>query len=447
MKHKYLENSYHNLEDRYPNETEYLQAVHEVLTSVDTIIDDYPDYVKYNVVERLLEPERIILFKVTWMDDQKEIHVNRGYRVQYSSLIGTYKGGLRFHPSVNMSILKFLAFEQTFKNALTTLPMGGAKGGSDFNPKGRSDDEIMRFCQAFMSELYRHIGEDLDIPAGDIGVGKREIGYLYGSYKKITNQVTGSITGKGTTIGGSHVRKEATGYGLAYFVEEALKTIKNTSFKDKKVIISGSGNVAIYAAEKVIELGGIVIAMSDSSGYILCEHGVDLEVIKEIKEIKRACIDTYPSYDAKGTYVKDPQKMWTVKADIALPCATQNELDEPSVQHLIDHNIMMVAEGANMPTTPKGIELLRKHNILFAPGKAANAGGVYVSGLEIAQNASFNPWTFDKVDQKLKEVMKQILHDIYDASKRYDKENDLLFGANVVGFKKVARAMIQQGLI
>ncbi len=447
MKNTYLEKQYQAFKKRYPNEKEYLQALHHVLVSVDHIIDDHPEYEAYNVVERLMEPERVITFKVTWLDDDNRVQVNRGYRVQHSALIGPYKGGLRFHPSVTQSVLKFLAFEQTFKNSLTNLAMGGGKGGSDFDPKGKSDREIMSFCQAYMRELFHHMGEDVDVPAGDIGVGQREIGYLYGYYKKLTNQVTKSITGKDTSIGGSLVRKEATGYGLAYFVNAALKKMKNTSLKDKRVIISGSGNVAIYAAEMVRELGGTVIAMSDSSGYIHCEKGVDLDAIKTIKEEKRDRIETYPDYDANGKYHEDPRHMWTIDADIALPCATQNELDEDAVKHLVDNEVIMVAEGANMPTTEEGIALLKKHNIIFAPGKAANAGGVLVSGLEMAQHAQFTTWTFDKINEKLKSHMEKIFEDIYKTAKDYGENDDLQFGVNVHSFKKLAKAMIQQGIV
>ncbi len=447
MQNTYLDKQYHAFKQRYPNETEYLQAIHHVLTSIDAIMDDHPEYEAYNIIERLLEPERVIGFKVTWLDDNNQVHVNRGYRVQHSALIGPYKGGLRFHPSVTQSVLKFLALEQTFKNSLTTLPMGGGKGGSDFDPKGKSNREIMTFCQAFMRELFHHLGEDVDVPAGDIGVGQREVGYLYGYYKKLTNQVTSSMTGKDTAIGGSLVRQEATGYGLAYFVDTALRKMKNTSLKGKKVLISGSGNVAIYAAEKVIELGGNVIAMSDSSGYIHCEECVDLDAIKTIKEEKRERIKTYPDYDDKGKYHDDPAKLWEIDADIALPCATQNELDATAVKHLVDNSIMMVAEGANMPTTEDGIALLRQHEILFAPGKAANAGGVLVSGLEIAQQAQFSTWSFDTINQRLKEGMKGIFEAIHQTAKEFNKADDLQFGVNVYSFRKLANAMLQQGVV
>ena len=361
MKNQYLQTQYDAFEKRHPDETEYLQAIHEVLTSLDEVIDEYPEYETYNIVERLLEPERVIGFKVTWLDDENNVRVNRGYRVQHSSLIGPYKGGLRFHPGVTQSVLKFLAFDQTLKNSLTNLPMGGGKGGSDFNPKGKSDFEIMTFCQAFMRELFHHLGEDVDVPAGDIGVGQREIGYLYGYYKKITNQVTSSMTGKHALIGGSLVRREATGYGLAYFVEAVLNKMKDTSLKGKRVLISGSGNVAIYTAEKVEAFGGKVIAMSDSSGFIHCDQGIDLETVKTIKEEKRDRIKRYLDHHDEASYTDDPAKLWEIKADIALPCATQNELDDTAVKHLVDNGITMVGEGANMPTTDAGRKRLKEH--------------------------------------------------------------------------------------
>jgi len=446
MKHPYLKKAYDTLLLRTPHEPEFHQAVYEVLESLEHVVDDYPYVIKENIIERLLEPERVITFRVSWTNDQGDVEVNRGYRVQFNSAIGTFKGGLRFHPSVNLSILKFLAFEQTFKNALTTLPMGGAKGGSDFNPKGRSDQEIMRFCQAFMSELYHHIGEDIDVPAGDIGVGRREIGYLYGYYKKLKNQVSSVLTGKGTSYGGSYVRKEATGYGLVYFTNEALKTVYATDFKDKKVIISGSGNVAIYAAEKVIDLGGLVIGMSDSEGIIHDATGIDIKIIKEIKEIKRenikAYLDTYPN----ATYQKNPKKLWEIICDVALPCATQNELDDKDVKHLIKNNVLMVSEGANMPLTKEAIDLLLENNILFGPAKAANAGGVLVSGLEISQNNQFYNYSYEKVDTILKDIMNKMFHDIYETARRYNEPNNLLCGANILSFKKIAKAMHEQGV-
>ncbi|MFW5838699.1 MAG: NADP-specific glutamate dehydrogenase [Bacillota bacterium] len=447
MRNQYLNKQYKMFKAHYPNESEYLQAISEVLKSLDEIIDEHPEFEAYNIVERILEPERVISFKVTWLDDDNNVRVNRGYRVQHSALIGPYKGGLRFHPSVTQSILKFLAFEQTLKNSLTNLPMGGGKGGSDFDPKGKSDCEIMTFCQAFMRELFHHLGENIDVPAGDIGVGQREIGYLYGYYKKITNQVTSSMTGKNTLIGGSLVRREATGFGLAYFVDAVLNKIKNTSLEGKKVTISGSGNVAIYAAEKVKALGGIIIAMSDSNGYVYDENGLDIDRIKYIKEDQRGRIKAYVDDDNDAIYIDDPKKIWEKKTDIALPCATQNELDESAVKQLIDNEVLMVGEGANMPTTDKGKALLQKHNILFAPSKAANAGGVLVSGFEIAQSTQFDNWTFDKINDKLKTMMEHIFDDIYETAKKYNKANDLQFGVNVYSFQKLAKAMIEQGIV
>jgi glutamate dehydrogenase (NADP+) len=447
LRNKYLKSCYNALVSRNEHETEFLQATLELLESVDSIIDEYPHYEKMNIIERILEPERIVQFRVSWLNDQNEVCVNRGYRVQYSSLKGPYKGGLRFHPSVNLSIIKFLAFEQTFKNALTSLSLGGSKGGSDFDPKGKSDIEIMRFCQSFISELYRHIGPDIDIPAGDIGVGQKEIGYMYGYYKKIRNEITGAFTGKGKRYGGSLVRKEATGYGLCYFVDEVLKTFHNTGFKDKKVIVSGSGNVAIYAAEKAIELGAQVIAMSDSSGYIYKRGGIDLDIIKKIKEDNPKRIKDYLNDDDKATYGDNPSDIWKYKCDIAMPCATQNELDYKSALKLINNDVMIVAEGANMPTTYRAVELLKKHHVLYAPGKAANAGGVIVSGLEMAQNTSRYAWSFKRIDSKLDSIMREMFHEIHRTSKRYDRERDLLFGANILSFHKIAKAMMEQGVL
>lgn len=447
INNKYLKTQYQITLDKHPTEHEFHQAVYEMLESIDVIIDQYPHFVKENIIGRLLEPEKIISFRVAWMNQKGGVEVNRAYRVQYSSVIGIYKGGIRFHPSVNQSILKFLAFEQTFKNALTTLPMGGAKGGSDFDPKGRSNEDVLRFCQAFMAELYHHIGESLDIPAGDIGVGRREIGYMYGYYKKLKKENDGVLTGKHVSYGGSYVRKEATGFGLVYFVEEALKTILNKQIKGKKVLVSGSGNVALYTAVKIQELGGIVIAMSDSKGHIYNASGIDTKAIKQIKEIDRLSLDIYPSYDTDAVYKADPTLMWNIPCDLALPCATQNELDEKSIQQLIDHNVLMVAEGANMPTTKKGVDLLRKHKVLFGPAKAANAGGVLVSGLEISQNNQFYSYSYEKIDKILSDVMRRIFHDIHKVSKRYKMDNDLLFGANIHSFKHLAKAIHEQGVI
>ena len=435
-----------SVEKRNPGEPEFIQAVKEVLESIEPMLAARPDIVEAGIIERLVEPERFITFRVTWVDDNGEVQVNRGYRVQFNSAIGPYKGGLRLHPSVNASIIKFLGFEQTFKNSLTGLPMGGAKGGSDFDPKGKSDGEIMRFCQAFMTELYRHIGPDTDVPAGDIGVGAREIGYLFGQYKKIRNEFTGVLTGKSLNAGGSLARTEATGYGLCYFTEEMLHDA-GTSFAGKRVVISGSGNVAIYAAEKATTLGATVIAMSDSSGYIVDENGVDLALIKEIKEVKRGRIREYA--DAKGAsvkYVPACREIWTVPCDIALPCATQNELDAEDAKALVKNGVFAVAEGANMPSTPEAIEVFRAAKVLFAPAKASNAGGVATSGLEMSQNSIRLSWTFEEVDEKLHGIMKNIYKNASAAAEKYGHKGDLVVGANIAGFQKVAEAMLWQGV-
>ena len=435
-----------SVEKRNPGEPEFIQAVKEVLESIEPMLAARPDIVEAGIIERLVEPERFITFRVSWVDDNGEVQVNRGYRVQFNSAIGPYKGGLRLHPSVNASIIKFLGFEQTFKNSLTGLPMGGAKGGSDFDPKGKSDGEVMRFCQSFMTELYRHIGPDTDVPAGDIGVGAREIGYLFGQYKKIRNEFTGVLTGKSLNAGGSLARTEATGYGLCYFTEEMLHDA-GTSFAGKRVVISGSGNVAIYAAEKATTLGATVIAMSDSSGYIVDENGVDLALIKEIKEVKRGRIREYA--DAKGAsvkYVPACREIWTVPCDIALPCATQNELDAEGAKALVKNGVFAVAEGANMPSTPEAIEVFRAAKILFAPAKASNAGGVATSGLEMSQNSIRLSWTFEEVDEKLHGIMKNIYKNASAAAEKYGHKGDLVVGANIAGFQKVAEAMLWQGV-
>ena len=435
-----------SLEAKHPGESEYLQAVKEVLLSIEDIYNQHPEFEKAKIIERLVEPDRIFTFRVTWVDDKGEVQTNLGYRVQFNNAIGPYKGGIRFHASVNLSILKFLGFEQTFKNALTTLPMGGGKGGSDFSPRGKSDAEIMRFCQAFMLELWRHLGPDMDVPAGDIGVGAREIGYLFGQYKKIRNEFTGVLTGKSLNAGGSLARTEATGYGLCYFTEEMLHDA-GTSFAGKRVVISGSGNVAIYAAEKATTLGATVIAMSDSSGYIVDENGVDLALIKEIKEVKRGRIREYA--DAKGAsvkYVPMCREIWTVPCDIALPCATQNELDAEGAKALVKNGVFAVAEGANMPSTPEAIEVFRAAKILFAPAKASNAGGVATSGLEMSQNSIRLSWTFEEVDEKLHGIMKNIYKNASAAAEKYGHKGDLVVGANIAGFQKVAEAMLWQGV-
>ena len=444
LKNEYLKGVLADLERRSGNEPEFLQAVTEVLESLEPVIESDPKYEKNGVIERIVEPERAILFRVSWVDDNGKVQVNRGYRVQFNSAIGPYKGGLRLHPSVNLSVIKFLGFEQIFKNSLTGLPIGGGKGGSDFDPKGKSDGEIMRFCQSFMTELAKHIGADTDVPAGDIGVGGREIGYMFGQYKRLRNEYTGVLTGKGLTYGGSLARTEATGYGLCYYTEEMLKCMKNDSFKGKTVVISGSGNVAIYANEKATELGGKVVAMSDSCGYIYDENGIDLAVVKQIKEVERGRIN---AERVKGAvYTEGCKGIWTVPCDIALPCATQNELDEAAAKALVANGVMAVAEGANMPSTPEAIAVFQAAGIPFGPAKAANAGGVATSALEMSQNSMRYSWTFEEVDAKLHNIMVNIFHNSYDAAKRYGCEGNLVAGANIAGFEKVANAMIAQGI-
>ena len=445
IKNAYLANVYAGLAQRNAEQKEFLQAVDEVLESLEPVIEARPELEKNGLIERLVEPERVVMFRVPWVDDNGKVQVNRGYRVQFNSAIGPYKGGLRFHPSVNLSIIKFLGFEQIFKNSLTGLPMGGGKGGSDFDPHGKSDAEVMRFCQSFMTELFRHIGPDTDVPAGDIGVGGREIGFMYGQYKRIRNEFNGVLTGKGLTFGGSLVRTEATGYGLCYFADEMLKA-NGKSFDGAKVVISGSGNVAIYANQKATELGGKVIAMSDSNGYIVDENGIDYKVIKEIKEVKRARIKTYLDYVPGAKYVEGSQGIWTVACDIALPCATQNELPLEGAKALVANGCYAVAEGANMPSTPDAVAYLQANGILFAPAKASNAGGVATSGLEMSQNSLRLSWTFEEVDERLKGIMKGIFHAAYDASVACDAPGNLMVGANVAGFIKVADSMIAQGI-
>ena len=394
-----------------------------------------------------MEPERFVQFRVPWVDDNGKVHVNRGYRVQFNSAIGPYKGGLRLHPSVNASVIKFLGFEQCFKNSLTGLPMGGGKGGSDFDPKGKSDMEIMRFCQSFMSELYRHIGPDTDVPAGDIGVGAREVGYLFGQYKKLTNEFTGVLTGKGLSFGGSLARTEATGYGLLYFTQEMLACMKNDSIAGKTVVISGSGNVAIYATQKAQELGAKVVALSDSNGYVYDAEGIKLDVVKQIKEVERGRISEYAKRVPGAVYTEGCKGIWTIPCDVALPCATQNELDGEAAKALIKNGVMAVAEGANMPSTPEAIEAFLEAGILFGPAKAANAGGVATSGLEMSQNSLRLSWTFEEVDARLKDIMVGIFHNAYDAAEKYGKKGNLVAGANIAGFEKIAAAMIAQGVV
>lgn len=451
IKNEYVLSVYNDFKKKNEGKKEYIQAVSEILESLELLIENNEEYVKENILERFLEPERYIEFRVSWLDDSNNVRVNKGYRVQYNSAIGPYKGGLRFHPSVNESIIKFLGVEQCLKNSLTTLPMGGGKGGSDFDPKGKSDKEIMRFCQAFMNELYRHIGKDTDVPAGDIGVGAKEIGYLFGQYKKIKNEFNGVLTGKGLSYGGSLGRKEATGYGLCYFTNESLRVQKNTSLEGKVVVISGSGNVAIYALEKALELGAKVIAMSDSNGYIIDENGINLEVIKEIKEVKKGRIKEYLNYVSDAKYVESNginPSIWSVKCDIAMPCATQNELDLNDAKMLVANGVIGVYEGANMPTTLEAYNYLVDNDVIYGPGKASNAGGVSVSGLEMTQNALRLSWSKEEVDQKLKDIMINIFHNVYNTNIKYNiKSNDLLKGANIAGFVKIADAMIAQGVI
>ena len=442
----YLQGVYDGLAKRNPEQKEFLQAAEEVLESLEPVIAAHPEYEKAGLIERMVEPERVVMFRVPWVDDAGKVQVNRGYRVQFNSAIGPYKGGLRFHPSVNLSIIKFLGFEQCFKNSLTGLPMGGGKGGSDFDPHGRSDAEVMRFCQSFMTELYRHIGPDTDVPAGDIGVGGREVGYLFGQYKRLQNEYTGVLTGKGIPFGGSLARTEATGYGLCYFTKEMLADA-GKSFEGQRVVISGSGNVATYANQKATQLGGKVIAMSDSNGYIVDENGIDYKVMKEIKEVKRARIKTYLDYVPTAKYVEGSQGIWTVPCDIALPCATQNELPLAGAEALVANGCYAVAEGANMPSTPEAIAYLQAHGVLFAPAKASNAGGVATSGLEMSQNSLRLSWTFDEVDERLHNIMVNIYKNASAAAEKYGCKGNLVAGANIAGFEKIASAMMSQGIV
>ena len=448
MTNEYLKRVYASVEARDGNEPEFLQAVREVFESLELVIDKHPEWEKASLIERFVEPERVVEFRVPWVDDNGKVQVNRCYRIQFNSAIGPYKGGLRFHPSVNLSILKFLGFEQILKNSLTTLPMGGGKGGSDFDPKGKSDAEVMRFCQSFMSELYRHIGQFTDVPAGDIGVGGREIGFLFGEYKRITNRFDGAVlTGKGLTFGGSLARTQATGYGLCYYASEALKHLKNDSFEGKTVIVSGSGNVAQYAAEKCTQLGGKVVAMSDSQGYVYDANGINLPKLFDIKQKRRARISVYADEVPGSKYVEGCRNIWTVKCDIALPCASQNEMDETGAQALVNNGCIAVFEGANMPLNPGAIEIVKSNGLLYSPGKASNAGGVATSGLEMSQNSIRMSWSFEEVDEKLKGIMKNIYQACYDASVECGCPGDLMVGANVAGFLKVAEAMMAQGIV
>ena len=445
FKSEYLAKVYENIEKRNPGEKEFLQAVKEVFVSLEPVVEQNPNIEKWGIMERIAEPERFIQFRVAWVDDSGKVQVNRGYRVQYNSAIGPYKGGIRLHPSVNASIIKFLGFEQVFKNSLTSLPMGGGKGGCDFNPVGKSDLEIMRFCQSFMTELYRHIGPDTDVPAGDIGTGAREIGYMFGQYKRIRNEWTGTLTGKGLSYGGSLARTEATGFGLCYFTKEMLAS-KGESFEGKRVIISGSGNVGTYANKKTTQLGGKVVAQSDVSGYVYDENGIDYKIVEKIYQ-HRGLISEYLEYVPTAKFVEGPRNMWLdVKADVVLPCATQNEIDEEAAKAIIANGAMAVAEGANMPNTPEAIKVYKNAGILYAPGKASNAGGVATSGLEMTQNSERLSWTFEEVDAKLESIMKNIYKSCVDAAEEYGFGYDLEAGANIAGFKRVAEAMIAQGV-
>ena len=441
----YTERVLEELKAKNPGEKEFHQAATEVLESLTPVVEAHPEYEECALLERLVEPERTVMFRVPWVDDNGKVHVNKGYRVQFNSAIGPYKGGIRLHPSVNLGILKFLGFEQVFKNSLTGLPIGGGKGGSDFDPKGKSDNEVMRFCQSFMTELYKHIGQFVDVPAGDIGTGAREIGYLYGQYKRITGNYEGVLTGKGLTFGGSLARTEATGYGLVYFAQEALK-VKGTSFDGKTVAISGSGNVAIYACEKAQQLGAKVVTMSDSNGWIYDENGIDLSAVKEIKEVKRGRIKDYLNYHGDAKYTEG-RGVWSVNCDIALPCATQNELLEDDAKLLVKNGCMAVCEGANMPTTLEATNIIVNGGLIFTPGKASNAGGVATSALEMSQNSERLSWTFDEVDAKLHNIMINIHNNAIDAAARYGHEGNYIMGANIAGFEKVANAMMAQGIV
>ena len=448
LKSEYLQRVYSQVVTRDPDQKEFHQAVLEFLESLDQIIDQHPEYEKKGIVENFVEPERVITFRVPWVDDKGNVHVNRGYRVQFSSAIGPYKGGLRFHPTVNLSILKFLGFEQILKNSLTTLPMGGAKGGADFDPKGKSDEEVMRFCQSFMTELQRHIGQFVDVPAGDIGVGAREVGYLFGQYRRVRGTyAAGVLTGKGLSFGGSLVRTEATGYGLCYLTQEMLSKMRNDSFQGKTVVISGSGNVAIFAAQKATQLGAKVVALSDSNGYIHDPKGIDLDVVKDIKLGHRGRIKEYADRVPGSTYTEGFRGIWNVPCDIALPCATQNEIDGDIAKIIVKNGCLAVAEGANMPCRPEAIQEFQHAGILFAPAKAANAGGVATSGLEMSQNSMRYAWSFEEVDRRLKTIMTNIFHNIYTAAGECGKPGDLVLGANIAGFMKVAETMLSQGLI
>ena len=441
----YVDNVIEQVKAKNAEQPEFIQAVTEVLQSLEPVIEAHPEYEEAALLERIVEPERVIMFRVPWVDDNGKVQVNRGFRVQFNSAIGPYKGGLRLHPSVNLGIIKFLGFEQIFKNSLTTLPMGGGKGGCDFDPKGKSDMEVMRFCQAFMTELFRHIGADTDVPAGDIGTGAREIGYMFGQYKKIKNVFEGVLTGKGLSFGGSLARTEATGYGLVYLVEEYLKC-NGDSFDGKTVCISGSGNVAIYATQKAQQLGAKVVTVSDSTGWVYDPAGIDVALLKQVKEVERGRLTEYAAR-REGVEYHEGRGVWVTPCDIALPCATQNEVHMEDVENLVKNGCKILAEGANMPTTLEATEYVQEHGIVFFPGKAANAGGVATSGLEMSQNSERLSWTFEEVDAKLKGVMVSIFHAIDDAAKRYGHEGNYVMGANIAGFEKVANAMMAQGIV
>lgn len=444
--HEYLNDLMCRVITRDPDQPEFHQAVREVLTSLIPVVNARPELIREGVMECLVEPERVIKFRVPWTDDQGKLHVNRGYRVQFNNAIGPYKGGLRFHPSVNESIIKFLGFEQIFKNSLTGLAIGGGKGGSDFDPKGKSDAEVMRFCQSFMTELYKYVGPDKDVPAGDIGVGAREIGYLFGQYKRLSNEFTGVLTGKGLTYGGSLARKEATGYGVCYFTDNMLRDA-GRSFDGATVVISGSGNVATYACEKATQLGGKVVAMSDSGGYIHDPAGIDLELLKQVKEVEHQRISVYAQRRSGAAYYPGCRDIWSIPCQIALPCATQNELDGTAAKLLIQNGCFAVAEGANMPCTPEAVEALQASGVCFAPAKAANAGGVAVSALEMSQNSQRTNWTFDEVDDQLQKIMTQLYRNTANAAAEYGVTGDLVAGANIAGFTKVANAMLSFGVV
>ena len=446
LKNEYLLSVLETVKKRNPGEPEFIQAVTEVFESLQVVAERRPDLVEAGVFERIVEPERQIIFRVPWVDDNGKVQVNRGFRIQFNSAIGPYKGGIRLHPSVYIGIIKFLGFEQILKNSLTTLPMGGAKGGSDFDPKGKSDAEVMRFCQSFMTELCKHIGPDTDVPAGDIGTGAREVGYMFGQYKRIRNEWTGVLTGKGLTYGGSLTRTEATGYGLCYFTDEMLKA-NGMSFEGKTVVISGAGNVAIYATEKATQLGAKVVTLSDSNGYIYDKNGIDLPLVKQLKEVERKRIKEYVNVHPDAEYHEGCSGIWSVPCDIALPCATQNEIDRDSAATLVKNGCKVVSEGANMPSTPEAIEIYLANGVLYGPAKAANAGGVATSGLEMSQNSERLSWTFEEVDAKLKGIMKNIFASCESAAKEYGLEGNYMAGANIAGFLKVAEAMKAQGCV